>query len=94
MEKLGNLINDAISSLRSNKKQPNENARYSLTSSKLEWHNKEQLEERLNCLVNEEELRNTTQQKKPLLYRNKYCQFVLIYGNAHPTLTTDNHNTD
>ena len=32
--------------------------------------------------------------KKPLLYRNKYCQFVLIYRNAHPTQTTDNHDTD
>ena len=66
MEQSDNLINDAISSLRSNKKQPNENARYSLASSKLEWLNKEQLEERLNCLVKEEELRNTTQRKKTL----------------------------
>ena len=36
MEQLDNLIYDTISTLRSNKKQPNENAIYSLISSKLE----------------------------------------------------------
>ena len=41
MEQLGNLIYDAISKLRSNKKQPNENTIYSLISSKLKSLSKE-----------------------------------------------------
>ena len=36
MEQLDNLIYDTISTLRSNEKQPTENAIYSLISSKLE----------------------------------------------------------
>ena len=54
MEQLENLIYDTISTLRSKKKQPNENAKYSLISSKLDSLNKDQLEERLTYLVNEE----------------------------------------
>ena len=51
MEHLDNLICGAISALRSNKKQPNENAIYSLISFNLKSLSKEQLEEQLNCLV-------------------------------------------
>ena len=58
MEQLGNLIYDAISKLRSNKKQPNENTIYSLISSNSKSLSKEQLEEPLNCFVNEEKLEN------------------------------------
>ena len=67
MEQLDNLIYDTISTLRSNKKQPNENAIYSLISSKLESLSKDQLEERLNCLVNEEKLKS-----KPHNGKNSY----------------------
>ena len=67
MEQLDNLICDTISTLRSNKKQPNENAIYSLISSKLESHSKDQLKEQLNCLVNEEKLKN-----KPHNGKNSY----------------------
>ena len=42
MEQFDNLIYDAISTLRSSKKQPNENAKYSLISSNLESLSKEQ----------------------------------------------------
>ena len=58
MEQFDNLIYDTIITLRSNKKQPNENATYTLISSKLESLSKDKLEERLNCLVNEEKLQN------------------------------------
>ena len=67
MEKLDNLIYDTISTLRSNKKQPNENAIYSLISSKLGSLSKYKLEERLICLVNEEKLKN-----KPHSGKNSY----------------------
>ena len=60
MEQLYNSIFDAISTVRSNKKQPNENAIYSLISSKLEWLSKDQLEEQLNRLVNEEKQKKHT----------------------------------
>ena len=87
MEQLDNLIYDTVSTLRSNKKQPNENAIYSLLSSKSESLSKDQLEERLNC-------RKTTHRKKFFLYRNQKSQFVLLYRNAHPTRTTDNPDND
>ena len=87
MEQLDNLIYDTVSTLRSNKKQPNENAIYSLLSSKSESLSKDQLEERLNC-------RKTTHWKKFFLYRNQKSQFVLLYRNAHPTRTTDNPDND
>ena len=58
MEQFDNLIYDTIIILRSNKKQLNENATYTLISSKLESLSKDKLEERLNCLVNEEKLQN------------------------------------
>ena len=89
MEQLDNLICDTVtvSTLRSNKKQPNENAIYSLLSSKSESLSKDQLEERLNC-------RKTTHRKKFFLYTNKKSQFVLLYRNAHPTRTTDNPDND
>ena len=53
---------------------------------------KEQLEERLNCLFTEEELKN-----KPHNGKNSYymeSQFVLFYRNPNPTRTTDNPDTD
>ena len=58
MEQFDNLIYDTIITLRSNKKQLNENATYTLISSKLESLSKDKLEERLNCLANEEKLQN------------------------------------
>ena len=68
LEQLDNLIYDTISILRSNKKQPNENAIYSLTSSKLESLSKDQLEERLGYLVNEEKLKNKPHNGKSSYY--------------------------
>ena len=68
MEQLDNLIYDTISKLRSNKKQPNENAIYSLISSKLESLSKDQLEERLSYLVNEEKLKNKLHNGKSSYY--------------------------
>ena len=68
MEQLDNLIYDTISTLRSNKKQPNENAIYSLISSKLESLSKDQLEERLSYLVNEEKLKNKPHNGKSSYY--------------------------
>ena len=67
MKQLDNLIYDAISTLRSSKKQPNENAIYSPISSNLELLSKEHLEELLKCLVNEEKLQN-----KPHSGKNSY----------------------
>ena len=55
-----------IKGLRSIKKQPNENAIYSLISSILESLSKDQLEERLNYLVNEEKLKNKPHKGKTL----------------------------
>ena len=68
MEQLDNLIYDTISTLRSNKKQPNENAIYFLISSKLESLSKDQLEERLSYLANEEKLKNKPHNGKSSYY--------------------------
>ena len=68
MDQLDNLIYDTIITLRSNKKQPNDNATYSLISSKLESLSKDKLEERLNCLVNEEKLQNKPHKGKSSYY--------------------------
>ena len=68
MEKLDNLIYDTISTLRSNKKQPNENAIYSLISSKLGSLSKYKLEERLICLVNKEKLKSKPHNGKSSYY--------------------------
>ena len=59
---------DTISTLRSNNKQPKEDAIYSLISSKLESLSKDQLEERLNYLVNEEKLKNKPHNGKSSYY--------------------------
>ena len=71
MEQLDNLIYDTISKLRSNKKQPNENAIYSLISSKLGSISKDQLEERLNCPVNEQKLKSKPHNGKGSYYLEK-----------------------
>ena len=55
-----------IKGLRSIKKQPNENAIYSLISFILESLSKDQLEERLNYLVNEKKLKNKPRKGKTL----------------------------
>ena len=80
MEQLDNLIYDTISTLRSIKKQPNENAIYSLISSKLELLSKDQLEEGLICLVNEEKLKNKPHKGKDSYYleRNRTILFSSI----------------
>ena len=60
-----------LGTLRSNKKQPNENA-HSLISSKLKSLSKDQLAGRLNCLVNKEKLKSKPHNgKKLLLFGNK-----------------------
>ena len=46
----------------------NENAIYSLISSSLELLSKEQLEERLNCLVNKGKLKNKPHNRKNSYY--------------------------
>ena len=67
MEQLDNLIYDATSSLRSNKKQRNKNAIYYLISSNLESLSKEQLKERLNCLFMRENLKTNHTTEKALV---------------------------
>ena len=52
--------------LRSKIRPPNDNARYSLISSNFEPLRKEQLEERLNCLINERKFKNMSHNKKIL----------------------------
>ena len=66
-EQLNNLIYDVISTLRSYKKQPNENELYSLISSNLEPLSKEQL----NCLVNELKLKNKPDNGRNYYYMEK-----------------------
>ena len=88
-------------SLRSNKKQPNENTIYSLISPKLESLSKDQLEERLNCLVIEENLKNKPHNGKNFYYieTNRANLFSTIetpiqHGPpATPTLTETTENT-
>ena len=72
MEQLDKLMYNIISTLTSNKKQPNKNVIYFLISSKLELLSKDLLQERLNCLANEEKLKNKPHNgKKLLLFGNK-----------------------
>ena len=73
MEQLDNLIYDSIITLRSNKKQPNKNVTYSLISPKLESLSKDKLEERLNCLINEEKLQNKPHNRKSSYYLETNC---------------------
>ena len=59
---------EQLDNLRSNKNHPNENVIYSVISYKLESLSKDQLEERLNCLVNEEKLKNKPHNGKSSYY--------------------------
>ena len=94
MEQLGSLIYDTISTLRSNKKQPNENAIYSLISSKLESLSKDQLEERLSYLVNEEKLKNKPHNGKSSYYletnrTNFFSSIETPIQHGSPTTPTE-----
>ena len=80
MEHFNNLICDAISTLRSNKKRPNENAIYSIMSSNLEFLSKEQLEEQLNSLLMRENLKTNHIMEKSLTIWTQIepiCLFLL-----------------
>ena len=93
IEQLDNLIYDAISTLRSNKKEPNENAMYSLISSNLNSLSKEKLEKRLNYLVNGEKFKNKPQNGKKSYYietkrANLFSSIETPIKHGRPTTPT------
>ena len=72
--------------LRSKIRPPSDNARYSLISSNFEPLRKEQLEERLNCLINERKFRNMSHNIKKSYNIKQKCPAL--------TKTTNNSDTD